>query len=454
MLDINAHNPVARAIEKMQQKWAEATTANPNYTVARWLIDPDEAVLLNGFCKIESSPHGQMPELFVVLFSPFQHYLTYSQQIILDWLTMWEQDKTTAAQATTDWGYEHFKQKAPTQEQADDLLVELLQKFYTAYASLERPLVLGLIPKTVEDFKNYQYWLTTMAPKLPPGIKIMVVDHVGKDYLHKPCEKLKDKAITIPCGDLNVKGMVKNMATSGNPNDPDVQFRKCLFEMGEGLAVKNRSQVEKWGDKALQVTQRSGIKSLYATAHVVYAGFLMHFKSVSHKIKELLDKGITIAQGALKTDAVALSVLVQLYGYQAAYYSMQGEKGQAAAWFAKQAHLTLEKDMLMQALMSCRMAAWFYKRNHNTAEFNEYTILGFETGEKLSDEMITTSADYTLLARDYHNLMLNRNQPEQAQRAQDRMSRLYGSEWKDEIIKQENKHKYLAVTPPEEIINA
>ena len=68
--------------------------------------------------------------------------------------------------------------------------------------------------------------------------------------------------------------------------------------------------------------------------------------------------------------------------------------------------------------------------------------------------MIATSADYTLLARDYHNLMLNRKQPEQAQRAQDRMNRLYGSEWKEEIIKQENKHKYLAVTPPEEIINA
>ena len=36
MLDINAHNPVARAIEKMQQKWAAA--ADPNYTVANTTI--------------------------------------------------------------------------------------------------------------------------------------------------------------------------------------------------------------------------------------------------------------------------------------------------------------------------------------------------------------------------------------------------------------------------------
>lgn len=454
MLDINAHNPVARAIEKMQQKWAQATAANPNYTVARWLIDPDEAVLLNGFCKIESSPHGQMPELFVVLFSPFQHYLTYSQQIILDWLTMWQQDKTTTAQATTNWGYEYFKQKAPTQQQADDLLVELLQKFYTAYASPERPLVLGLIPQTVSDFKNYTEWILQIAPQLPPGVKLMLVDHVGKDYLHKPCEKLKDKAITIPCGDLNVQQMVKNMATAGNPNNPDVQFRKCLFEMGEALGAKNLKQLNHWGNKALQITQRSGIKSLHATAHVVYAGFLMHFKAERPQIKNLLNKGITIAQSALKTDPAALPVLIQLYGYQAANYSMQAEKGYAAQWFSKQAHLAIEHNIPMQALMSYRMAAWFYKRNHNTAEFNEYTILGFETGQKLSDDMIITSADYALLARDYHNLMLNRKQPEQAQRAQDRMSRLYGPEWKDEIIKQENKHKYLAVTPPEKIINA
>jgi len=457
-IDPNAHTPVARAIEAMQRKWIAAVENQPNYTLARWLIAEEEAVLLTGFCKLESSAYGQLPEIFSTLFTPFENSFTYSQQLILDWLELWDKNEKYTASLSKDWGYDDFKQKAAIQQDSntyDYILIALLQSIHKTFADadVERPFVLSLLPQRLNNIADYNQWLQNITPKLPAEIKLMIVDYIGKDYFQKTCHKLNEKAITIACGNLNVQKIIKDIATVGNPNAPEVQFKKCLFAMGEAVVAHNRTDLDHWGQKALSISQRSGVKSFYATAHIVYAGFIMQLKPKDAKIKALLDNGIRIAQTAPKEDTNAIHLIGQFYAYLTAWHSIQGENGQAAAYLLKQANIAIQQKHEPQAIVSLHRAAELYKKNHNSKEFQETVTLGFKTGENISDELLMISADYMLLGRAYYNFQLQQKQLEEAQAINDKMIKLYGEDWLDNIITQENKNKGVVTLDPTTIIN-
>jgi hypothetical protein len=89
-MDPNEHSPIAHCLEAMQQKWQEATGPRPHYRLVCWCMAPDEAALLNGFCKLESSPHGGLPELFAVLLTPFESQACFSAHLLGHFLDGWE----------------------------------------------------------------------------------------------------------------------------------------------------------------------------------------------------------------------------------------------------------------------------------------------------------------------------------------------------------------------------
>jgi len=456
-MDPNEHSPIARCIEKMQHKWLQAVEQNPDYKLACWQIDPQEAALLNGFCKLESSRHGGLPELFMVMLTPFESEETFSRHLLEHWLALWQADAALSEDEQLPFFKAQALQEQTRQEQARQtadpqagnwqaMLLEVLTHFYTLYGNPDQPLVLGLLPRHVADFAAYNDWLLTMAAALPIGIKLMVVDHLNKNYLKPATAKLKEKALLIACGDLALREAMQALATGGDQSAPEVQFRQCLFRMGQGAAAKNRSTVEEWGEKALAAAQRSGKPAFWATAHLVYAGFLMHFRAGS-KIHALLDQGIGLAQRGIKaSDQTCTPILLQLYGYKSAWHSMCAERGVAAEWMGKQAELAIENGLLLQGVTACRMAAALFDKNGNTEPFYQYTVLGYQTGLVL-DEQTLKSTDYVLLARDYYAFCERKDQQVEARAVDQRMGQWYGPDWLDDLHRQKARGKSLSLNP-------
>ena len=81
----NQHNAIAYRIDKLRQLWVDKTAQHPDWQLARWLIKQDDADLFTGMLKLESSPHGRLPEVFVALFHSFDS-ATFSKQLVADWL--------------------------------------------------------------------------------------------------------------------------------------------------------------------------------------------------------------------------------------------------------------------------------------------------------------------------------------------------------------------------------
>jgi hypothetical protein len=129
---------------------------------------PEEAALLNGCCKVESSPHGGLPERFLVLLTPFESPVSFSAHLLGHFLDGWEKTPPAGSPAQAGEQMAAFRAQLQGGAPPDALLVELLAYVYQGYGGPNHPLVLGLIPRQVADFAAYNRWLIALAGALPP----------------------------------------------------------------------------------------------------------------------------------------------------------------------------------------------------------------------------------------------------------------------------------------------
>ncbi len=428
----NQHNAIARRIDTLRLKWQEKTAEHPDWRVARWLMEPGDAELYTGMLKLESSAHGSLPEIFVTMFTSFDDLDTFSRQLAGDWLETYKKEKEI--QPTLDWetGSLEGKLRLPEEEYpGDELLLEILHSF-SLYFRKDAPIVLSLVPRYVTDFKSYNDWVIRLYEKgLPDGINLMLLDHTSARYLERAINETFPESFTLEPGDMDLKGAVEELATQGNPNDPQVQFRQCLFRMSKAVTGNRQDDVHHWGEKMLQVTQRTGNKNFFASAHLIYAGFLMHFKN-EKKTTRLLDQGIRIVKPLAKDNPEATATLIQFYAYHGAYASMRKEYKDAVKWFRLQAQTAKEAGIPQVAIGAYKMAIYTAERKDNLSEEYRQTVNeGYQTGLALDDDALKVT-EYAYIAHHYL-ACYGEEEPSRSNTLVERMKKLHGEEWREQI---------------------
>ncbi|QJB42347.1 hypothetical protein HF324_32685 [Chitinophaga oryzae] len=434
---MNEHNPIALEINKIQAYWRKAVTGNDALRMVRLMILPEEARLYEGFLKLESSPHGQLEEVFVTHLTPFEDEDTFSAAIIKDWLTTYDNStallqELEAKDSALTWDPAPYRQLNASLPQ-DKQLLQLLQSFRAALPEQPRTLVLALLPWQVSDTRSFTSWLTRLLKLgIPAGVRIAVVDHVGKDYLLINDRPFPGQVISFHVP-LQLADAIQRLATAGNPNDPEIAYRKCLFEMGNAAKDKDIKRLHYWGERMLEATQRSGYKGLFATAHLSYAGMLFNFKR-DPKLPQLLEKATRIAKQGLQTgDQACLSLLIQAYGYQGAYAQIRRNYGPAIEWFLQQAALAEQHQFLAQAVTSWYQAVELSRRK-DSSRYHTLLEKAYKCGIPMTDDEISSSV-YSFLAADYYDYAYTNKQPALVSEIDERMSRIFGKNWKEEVDK-------------------
>ena len=123
----NEHNPVAQLVTRIQQKWISEVSPHEHIQWVRWIIKPDHARLYEGFLRLESTPHGVIPDIPIVLLSPFEDSKSYSKALLKDWLVNFEKDEKVQEQIKSGklkltWNKDYFQ----NQLQKDDVNFDLL----------------------------------------------------------------------------------------------------------------------------------------------------------------------------------------------------------------------------------------------------------------------------------------------------------------------------------------
>lgn len=434
------HNPIAELIRQVQQKWIAEISPYPQTKIARWLIQPEQARLFEGFLKLESTEHGALPEVVVTLLTPFKNERTYAAALITDWIEAYKKDEKTqqqliAVDKATGWDAESYLPVNSETHNTDqtDLFIQMLTAFHAKMIGNNLRLVVALFPYSVHDMEGLKRWLVSLIKKdIPDSLTFMLFDHIGEYYFDSIFTKFPDitKSLHI---NLDLDGAISKITKMGDPNSPEIQFRECMLEMSKAVQHKNITQLNKWGEKGLAVTQRSGIKSIFATAHIIYAGMLFNFK-VHDKIDTLLSSGLTIAKQGLKTEqATCRPLIIQFYGYTGASKQAQKKMKEAIAAYEKQGDAAMEYQLPAMALTPYWQAYNLSKKSE-PLRYKALLIKAYSVKNSMQKEELENSS-FTVIAHDYVTWLEDNQQWEQAKETDNTFKEVFGNDWREQVKK-------------------
>jgi len=434
---INEHNPIAQLVGRIQNKWIDEVSQDPEIKLVRWLIKPSQADLYAGFLKLESTTHGKIPEVPVVLLSHFKDYNIHSKTLIKDWLEAYEkdeafQDALNKNNLTFNWDTEKYKKKLSDKNTNYNLLLlEMLAAFQKALPNPELPMVLSLYPYSISDTDDYQAWIETMMQTgFTDRVRLMIFDFVEDakfDKMMKQYPKIS-KSLSVP---LDVEGAINKLAESGNQNDPTVQFRKCMVNMSKCAGQKKLDGLHKWGERGLAIMRKTGIKSNYATAYIIYASMLLNFKK-HEQIETLSKKALNIAtKGFELGDKVCQSLIIQSYGLLASNYQMQKKLKKAGQLYNTQAEKCVEFGMEMQALTAWWLA-YTAIRKIDRDESEDIIKKAYELCIGIEKESLKVSP-IRYLALDYYKMAEDDNDEALCTSINDFMTELNGENWREDV---------------------
>ena len=445
---LSEHNPIAALIQQIQKKWITEVSPHPELKLVRWLIKPEWARLYEGFLKLESTEHGSLPEVIVALLTPFEHIGSYSQDLLKDWAQAYHEDyktqeKLQAMNAQLHWSPKPFLVEAAHGD-PDECFLRMLVSFHAEMVTKGMRLVVALCPRSIQNMDGYNHWLTKLLKvDLPDTLTFMIFDHIGEYYFESVFLRHPDTTKTLHLT-LNLDSAVKKIAKMGNPNSPEVKFRECILEMGEALQKGNTKRLHEWGEKAIQITQRSGQKGLFASAHIVYAGMLFNLKQYE-KIDTLLVQGLQIAkQGVNQNDPACKPLLIQFYGYVAASKQLQKRPTEAIPAYEKQGDLAIEFQLPGMALTPYQQA-YTLSQKSLPHRYEELLKKAFAAGHALSLEEKQNSA-FPAIAHDFLRWQQSKQQWEEAEQTDESLAKIFGSNWKERAKK---PGVYPTVMPPE-----
>lgn len=439
------HNPIAILVSKIQQKWNEEVHPHPEYKLLRWIIRSEQARLYEGFLKLESSPHGSVPEVFVVMLTPFAERKAFSKAIITHWLQQYKEEKEKSKQENSvldffSWDLSTFeKQLGQKETNHDELLLEMLNSFQRSLSD-KKQVVLALLPKTVSNISDYGTWLNELLKiGIPENVRLAVFDYEEERYFDDLFKRFKSitKSLAIP---LDLQGAINKLSKMGDPNSPEVQFRTCLQEMGNAVAANSLERLEKWGAKALEIAQRSGKKGFFASAHLIYAGMLFSFKKYE-AIWHLLEVGSKLAQlGLNEGDETCKVTIIQLYAYKAACRQQSGQEPEAADLFVRQGELAIQYGFGIQALTPWWQAYNLYQKKDQKAYIALLEKAYQHATSFTSQELVHSCIGY--IAFDYHEYLNNLKQVEKCKEIDALMKTIEGEHWKKKVEKYKNDTKH------------
>lgn len=446
----NAHNPIAVRVENIQKIWNKTRADKPKAQIFSMICYTEDYPLVDGFIRLESSAYGKSEDSFVAFVIDFYDKKDFYTTIIEQWILTFEED----LKKNPTWNWEDFLSYKEALPEIDKLSIEHLKDFYIKMlisfkkfeARAGNLLIVSFLMKKVSDPTLLNETIKELAVLLPDTIGFLFLDYQERQQYKEVIASMKEKGITIEIPNQQINKAYKEIATQGNPNDPQVQYRKCLFEIGEAAKGNKQEKVKKLGNKLIDISKSTGETSFWASSYLIYASFLFQFKNEADLIHQLLDKGIKITTPLYKDKQDIAGILMQLLTYKGSHYSLTGKLDLAIVYFLKQVTIAKEIQQEIQVINGYNYALLLAARKRND-QYTEILNDAFQYGYALTDVMLKI-INFTFIANSY---LENYPQIDYAEKEviANRMITIFGENWKDnpmQIAKQIQEEYQLSNT--------
>ncbi|MCC9073883.1 hypothetical protein LNQ49_20060 [Flavobacterium sp. F-65] len=446
----NAHNPIAVRVENIQKIWNKTRTDKPKARLFSMVCFTDDFPLVDGFIRLESSAYGKSDDSFVAFGFDFYDKKAFYTTIIEQWIVTFEED----LKKNPSWNWEDFttfREVLPEIEKLSianlkDFYIKMLVSFKKFEAKTDNLLIVSFLIKKVSDPDLLKESIKELSVLLPADIGFLFIDYQERQLYKEMITSVKEKGIIIEIPNQDINKAYKEIATQGNPNDPQLRYRKCLFEIGEAAKAKKQGKVKKLGKVLIDISKSTGETSFWASSYLIYASFLFQFKDEKELIHELLDKGIKITTPFYKEKEDIAGILLQLLAYKGSHYSITGKIDSAIYYFLKQVAVAKEIEQEMQVINGYNYALLLAAKKRD-GQYTEILNDAFEYGYALDDTTLKI-INFTFIANSYLE-----NDPKidysEKEAIDDRMISIFGESWRDnprQIAKQIQEEYQLSNT--------
>ncbi len=435
---MNEHNPIAHLVTKIQQTWTNEISSSPELALVRWMICEEEAKLYEGFLHLESTSHGAIPEVFIVLMCPFVSKESFSKELTKTWLDMMDEDEKTLhflkeQEVPFQWDRSLYENEgALTSTQSYQLFLKLIAGFRAACGIEEKMINVVLMPHQIAHIESYMQWLEELLSEgLPDLFRLCIFDHKEENYFAPLFEKVGDGYARTLSPELDVQGAIDKIMQGGDLTHPGTKLRKYIHQMSKATAGQDLKKLNQLGDQCLQDMRRAKDRVLLSTAYLSFAGMLFQFKAYD-QIQELLKQGLIPVQSGIKEEnPTCRALLIQYLNFLGTSYQLSKNYPQAINHYLLGADAAIQAGQEMQAISSYRLASNLALK-HRKKLVAEILEKAYSLKDKLSEEEIRICG-FIGIAKSYCEWHENRETHEQATKADQEMAAVFGEDWRKSV---------------------
>ncbi len=425
----NEHNPIAVRISNIQDLWIENRDKFPDSKIYCLVCDPADYQIVEGFIRLEASEHGATSDIIVGFRGDYDGKADFYRFLIKEWISSFSTD----AEKNPGWDWEDFslfKAKAASIDTLEanelrDLYVSLVTSF-KKFIGDDNLLGITLFISRISDVESVNEAIREIAERLPAGIALVLIDYKKREVYSTLFSEMKGKICLIDVPNQNMAGAYKEIATQGNPQDPHVKYRKCLFELGEAASKGNKDEAKRLGHELLKLSREIGGTAFMASSYLVFGGFMVKFHREAGFCHELFDKGIALVLPKYHDEQDCAQILLQLHNYKGTVYSYNKDITGAIDQFMTAVRIARELEMKTEVVNEYNYALFMaLKKDRLTYEpiLNE----AFEYGYSFSDEELRI-VNLSFIASAYLDKTYSLESSKRDE-IMTRMSDLYGEDW-------------------------
>lgn len=346
----NEHNPIAIRISNIQDLWIESREKNPDSKVYCLICAPEDYQLVEGFIRLEASEYGRSSDVIVGFRTDYDVKREFYKFLATEWINSFSAD----LEKNPEWHWTDFDALRSEAENMDSFSTDEIRDFYIRlvtnfknFVGYENLLGITLFISRISNVVSLNDAIKELAERLPYGTAFILIDYKKREVYEPLYSEMKVKICIIDIPNQNIAGAYKEIATQGNPQDPHIKYRKCLFELGEAASKGERDKAKRIGNELLRVSREIGGTAFMASSYLVFGGFMIKFHKEADFCQELLDKGISLVLPKYHEEQDCAQILIQLYNYKGTVYSYNKEIQSAVNEFLKA--ICIAKEMNMKA---------------------------------------------------------------------------------------------------------
>lgn len=425
----NEHNPIAIRISNIQDLWIENREKFPDARIYCLVCEPSDYQLVEGFIRLEASEHGRTSDIIVGFKADYDGQTDFYKFLVKEWIRSFAAD----AEKNSDWNWKDFSSfqseamsiDSLSREELENLYIRLVTSF-KEFIGNDNLLGITLFISRIGDAVSLNETIQSIAQRLPAGIALILIDYKKREVYETLLSEMKDRICLIDIPNQNIAGAYKEIATQGNPQDPNVKYRKCLFELGEAASKGNKDEAKKIGHELIKLSREIGGTAFMASSYLIFGGFMIRFHQEAGFCHDLFDKGIALVLPKYHEERDCAQILLQLYNYKGTVDSYNKDIGSAIKQFMTAVKTAKELNMRTETVNEYNYALLMaLKKDRLTYE----PILSeaFEYSYSFSDEELRI-INLSFIASTYLDKTygLDSSQRDEIEK---RMSGLYGDDW-------------------------